>query len=82
MLLVFTFYPLYKYYVVGLVPFLVLLVRRRKDVVGFVAFSLALMLVPRYFGSWALLVALVWLLRHQLRSGISRVRGRREHVLV
>jgi hypothetical protein len=67
MLFVFTFYPLYKYYIVGVVPFLVLLVRSRRDAVGFVAFSLALMLVPRYFASWALLVALAWLLRREVR---------------
>jgi hypothetical protein len=67
MLFVFTFYPLYKYYVVGVVPFLVLLVRSRRDVVGFVAFSVALMLAPRYFASWALLVALAWLLRRDVK---------------
>ena len=63
MLLVFTFYPLYKYYVVGLIPVLVLLARNRRDMVGFFAFSFVLMLVPRYFASWVLLIALVWLLR-------------------
>ena len=67
MLFVFTFYPLYKYYVVGMVPLLVLLVRSRRDAVGFLAFSLAFMLVPRYLASWALLVGLIWLLRDDLR---------------
>lgn len=67
MLLIFTFYPLYKYYVVGIVPFLVLLVRSKRDAVGFVVFSFALMLVPRYFASWALLVTLVWLLRRNAK---------------
>ncbi|HYB07998.1 MAG TPA: hypothetical protein VEB87_07610 [Nitrososphaerales archaeon] len=67
MLLVFTFYPLYKYYVVGVVPFLALMARRRRDAVGFIAFSLALMLVPRYFASWALLITLVWLLRRDAK---------------
>jgi len=63
MLLVFTFYPLYKYYIVGLVPLLVLIVRNKRDVVGFIAFSLAIVLVPRYLASWTLLVTLVWILR-------------------
>lgn len=63
MLFVFTFYPLYKYYVVGVVPFLVLLVRSRRDAVGFVVFSFVLLLVPRYLSSWVLLATLAWLLR-------------------
>ncbi len=66
MLVVFTFYPFYKYYFVGVVPLLVLLVRDKRDAVGFVAFSLALMLVPRYFGSWALLGALIWVVWRRL----------------
>jgi len=67
MLLVFTFYPLYKYYVVEIVPFLALMVRSRRDAVGFIAFSLAFMLVPRYFASWVLLVTLVWILRKDVK---------------
>jgi hypothetical protein len=66
MLLVFTFYPLYKYYVVGLVPLLVLTVRNKRDAIGFIVFSLVLVLVPRYLASWALLVTLVWILRRDV----------------
>jgi len=62
----FTVYPLYKYYVVGLVPFLVLLMRSRKAVLGFATFSVAILLVPRYLGSWVLLVTLVWILARRL----------------
>jgi hypothetical protein len=72
MLLVFTFYPLYKYYVVGMIPVLLLLVRSRRAVVGFIVFSFVLMVVPRYFASWVLLIALVWLLR---RFSITRQVG-------
>lgn len=67
MLVASTFYPLYKYYVVGIVPLLILLVRSRRDALGFMGFSLAFMLVPRYLASWAVLVALVWLLRKELK---------------
>lgn len=75
MLLVFTFYPLYKYYVVSIVPFLVLIVRSKRDAVGFVVFSFVLMLVPRYFASWALLVTLVWLLRRDGKlQSLERIR--------
>jgi len=75
MLFVFTFYPLYKYYVVGLVPLLVLIVRNKRDAVGFFAFSLILMLVPRYMASWALLVTLVWILRRDRRTQLHRIRS-------
>ena len=71
LLFVFTLYPLYKYYVVGVLPLLVLLVRTRKDAVGFVAFSLGLMLVPRYFASWVLLVSFTWLFRNEVKLLLS-----------
>jgi len=70
MLFVFTFYPLYKYYVVGVVPFLVLLVRSRRDAVGFVAFSFVILLAPRYLSSWVLLAALAWLLRSSITKHV------------
>jgi len=74
MLLVFTFYPLYKYYVVGIIPILVLLARNRHDVVGFIVFSFVLMFVPRYFSSWVLFLALIWLLRRFLVTRKGGVR--------
>jgi len=79
MLLVFTFYPLYKYYVVGIVPILVLLARSRRDVVGFVAFSFVLMVVPRYFASWVLLIALVWLVH---RYSVTRHVAMKSHAVL
>jgi hypothetical protein len=60
MLVIFTFYPFYKYYFVGIVPLMVLLVRSKTGAAGFIAYSFALMLVPRYFASWVLLALLVW----------------------
>ncbi|MCL4519905.1 MAG: hypothetical protein M1587_12000, partial [Thaumarchaeota archaeon] len=62
-LLLLVFYPLYKYYLVGIIPILVLLVRNKKDAVAFLVFSLVFMLVPRYLSSWVLLITLIWLLR-------------------
>ena len=66
LLVFFTFYPLYKYYVVGMIPFLALLVRSKKDILGFAAFNLALLFVPRYFASWILMAALLWIFRGDL----------------
>ena len=74
LLFLFTIYPSYKYYTVGAVPLLVLLVRNKKDLLGFAAFSFSLLFVPRYLSSWVLLAALVWLLRLPIlkRFGPSR----------
>ena len=72
MLFAFTLYPFYKYYVVGVVPFLILLVRDKRDALGFIGFSVALMLVPRYFASWVLLAMFVWLFRHSLKRFLSK----------
>lgn len=72
MLFAFTLYPLYKYYVVGIVPFMILIVRDRKGAFGFLGFSLAFMLTPRYFDSWVLLAAFVWLFRQDLRRLLAR----------
>lgn len=63
MLVLLTFYPLYKYYVVGIVPILALLVRSKRDALALVAFNFALMFIPRYLSSWILLIALLWLFR-------------------
>jgi hypothetical protein len=65
LLLVFALYPFYKYYIVGIVPILALLVRNRRDTAGFIAFNFILMLAPRYLSSWVLLVSLLWLFRAQ-----------------
>ena len=75
MLFVFALYPLYKYYIVGIVPLLVLGVRGRRDALGFMAFSFALLLVPRYFASWVLLASFVWLYRRGLRRLVKLAAG-------
>jgi len=74
LLFLFTIYPSYKYYAVGIVPLLVLLVRNKKDLLGFAAFSFSLLFVPRYLSSWVLFAALVWLVRLPIlkRLGLSR----------
>ena len=71
LLLLFAFYPLYKYYAVGIIPIFALLMRSKRDALGFTAFNFALMLIPRYFASWVLLISLLWLLRHHL-AGLLR----------
>ena len=73
MFVVFTFYPFYKYYIVGVIPLLVLLVRSKRDLAGFLLFTFVLMLVPRYLGSWVLLVTLVWLFRSYWRQPVARL---------
>lgn len=80
LLVVFTFYPFYKYYIVGIIPFLVLRVRSKRDTVGLLAFGLALMLVPRYFASWVLLTALVWLVAHERGLSVPFWQGRKVSV--
>ena len=72
MLFAFTLYPFYKYYVVGIVPLLVLLIRNKRDALGFLGFSFAMLLIPRYFASWMLLAAFVWLFRRGLSSLLSK----------
>jgi len=66
LLILFTFNPVYKYYVAGITPFLALLVQRRRDVIAFEAFNLALLAIPRLLTSYLLLLLLGWLLRPHL----------------
>jgi hypothetical protein len=74
LLFLFTIYPSYKYYTVGIVPLLVLLARSKRDVLGFAVFSFSLIFVPRYLSSWVLLTALFWIVRHPImkRAGLFR----------
>ena len=51
---------------------LVLLIRSKRDAVGFLGFSFAMLLIPRYFASWMLLVAFVWLFRRDLSRLLSK----------
>jgi len=80
LLFVFTFYPLYKYYVVGIIPLLVLLVRSKWDAVGFTAFSLSLLLVPRYFSPWVLLATLIWIMRRSIADHIRMPHERQKRL--
>ncbi len=61
LLVLFTFYPLYKYYLVGIAPLLVLLAPSRRGLTAFVVFNLVLMLVPRIVSSFVPLAALLWI---------------------
>jgi len=66
LLTLFTFNPVYKYYVAGITPFLALLRQKRRDLITFEAFNLALLAIPRPWASYLLLLLLAWLLRHHL----------------
>jgi uncharacterized membrane protein len=63
LMILFTFFTSYKYYIAGAIPIFALIVRSKKDALGFIAFNLVLMFVPRYLSSWILLIALIWLIR-------------------
>jgi hypothetical protein len=65
LLLLFVFHPVYKYYVVGITPFLALLAQSKRDTLGFAVFNIILLLIPRYFVSYLFLVLLIWALRHK-----------------
>jgi len=66
LLILFTFNPVYKYYVAGITPFLALLGQKRRDFIAFEAFNVALLAIPRLLTSYLLLLSLGWLLRFQL----------------
>jgi hypothetical protein len=66
LLVLFTFNPVYKYYVVGITPFLSLLVQSRRDAIAFVIFNVVLLLIPRLLTPYLLLLLLGWLARHDL----------------
>ena len=66
LLLFFALYPAYKYYAVGVVPLFAVLSRSKWDVLAFAIFNVGLILVPRYFASWAILAPLLWLLREDI----------------
>ena len=63
LLVLFTFNPVYKYYVAGITPFLSLLVQKRRDIVAFEVFNFALLAIPRVLTSYLLLLLLAGLLR-------------------
>jgi predicted membrane-bound dolichyl-phosphate-mannose-protein mannosyltransferase len=63
LLIFFTLYPIYKYYVAGVTPQLSLFVNNKRNAIVFIAINFALLLVPRIFTSYMALLALIWLLR-------------------
>ncbi len=80
LLILFTFNPVYKYYVAGITPFLSLLMQKRRDIIAFEAFNLALLAIPRLLTSYLLLLPLAWLLRFHLgrppKLGSCPLRGK------
>ena len=61
LLLFLAFYPFYKYYALGVTPLLVLLGLRKRALGAFLAFNLALILVPSMFAPYVPLAALAGL---------------------
>jgi 4-amino-4-deoxy-L-arabinose transferase-like glycosyltransferase len=71
LLLFFTLYPVYKYYVAGVTPLLALLGYRKRYLGAFFAFNIALILVPSMFASFLPLAALALLLRPSMVKGVE-----------
>lgn len=74
LLVLFTFNPVYKYYLAGITPFLALRSRTRRDLVIFTFFNLALLAIPRILTSYSVLLLFGWLLRLQLAGLVRNVR--------
>jgi len=75
LLVLFTFNPIYKYYVAGVTPLLSLLVQKRRGIIAFEAFNFALLAIPRLFTSYLLLLLLAGLLGPCLRMICRRKKG-------
>jgi ABC-type Na+ efflux pump permease subunit len=73
--ILFTFNPVYKYYVAGITPFLSLLVQKRRDIIAFEVFNFALLAVPMLLTSYLLLLLLAGLLRPCLGRIDKRKKG-------
>jgi 4-amino-4-deoxy-L-arabinose transferase-like glycosyltransferase len=61
LLVLFTFDPLYKYYLVGIAPLLVLIAPDKRGLTAFIGLNLILMLIPRIVGSYIPLAVLLWM---------------------
>ena len=70
LLLLFAVYPVYKYYIVGVVPFLALFSRNRRDVLAFLGFNLTLLAIPRIATPFLVLGLFLWMIRKDI--GFSR----------
>jgi len=75
LLILFTFNPVYKYYVAGITPFLSLLAQKRRDIIAFEFFNFALPAIPRLLTSYLLLLLLAGLLRPRLGRTDGRKKG-------
>ena len=77
LLLLFALYPIYKYYVVGAIPFLALFSQNRRDILAFFGFNLAMLVIPRIATPFLVLGLFVWMTRNDIgfvhrRGGVTR----------
>lgn len=61
LLVLFTLDPLYKYYLVGVTPLLVLVAPGKRGLAAFIGLNLVMLLIPRIVASYVPLVVLLWL---------------------
>jgi len=55
LLIFFIFNPIYKYYVAGITPLLILLNKKKRNFIIFEIFNITLLLIPRIFTSYLLI---------------------------
>jgi hypothetical protein len=72
MLLLFALYPVYKYYLVGVVPFLALFSQDRKSVTAFMGFNLVLLAIPRVATPYLVLGLFLWMTSHDIGPALYR----------
>ena len=63
LLIFFIFNPIYKYYVAGITPLLILLNKKKKNFIIFEIFNITLLLIPRIFTSYILIFLFLLLLK-------------------
>ena len=74
LLMLFALYPIYKYYLVGVVPFLALFSQNRRDVFAFFGFNLAMLVIPRVATPFLVLGLFLWMTRKDIQlSHISNL---------
>ena len=66
LLLLFALYPVYKYYIAGVIPFLALFSRNRRDIFAFFGFNLALLVIPRIVTAFLVLGLFLWMTRKDI----------------
>jgi len=60
-LVLFTFNPLYKYYLVGITPMLVLCAPGKRGLAAFIVLNLVMLLVPRIIAAYVPFAVLLWM---------------------